>query len=55
MVTVLALTRLVFSHRTGIQAGSDAVWLLLGRDLLVVAVTVLLLGTVQRDRNVTDS
>ena len=45
-VVVLALTRLVFSHRTGIQAGGDAVWLLLARDTCVVLLTVLLLGSV---------
>ena len=47
-VVVLGLTRLVFSHRSGIQAGGDAVWLLLARDTLVVFVTVLLLGSVPR-------
>jgi uncharacterized membrane protein len=46
-VVVLGLTRLVFSHRTGIQAGGDSVWLLLARDTFVVFVTVLLLWTVQ--------
>ncbi len=51
-VVVLALTRLVFSHRTGIQTGGDAVWLLLARDTCVVFLTVLLLGsfpTAKRD------
>ena len=43
-VVVLALTRAVFSHRSGIQAGGDAVWLLLARDTFVVFVTILLLG-----------
>jgi Glycosyltransferase family 87 len=52
-VVVLGLTRLVFSHRSGIQAGSDAVWLLLVRDACVVFVTVLLLGSVPRHRTVT--
>jgi hypothetical protein len=47
-VVVLGLTRLVFSHRSGIQTGGDAVWLLLARDTLVVFVTVLLLGSVPR-------
>jgi uncharacterized membrane protein len=51
-VAVLGLTRLVFSHRSGIQAGGDAVWLLLARDTLVVFVTVLLLGSVPRHRTV---
>ena len=46
-VVVLGLTRLVFSHRTGIQTGGDSVWLLLVRDSCVVFVTVLLLWTVQ--------
>ena len=46
-VVVLGLTRLVFSHRTGIQASGDSVWLLLARDTVVVFVTVLLLWTVQ--------
>ncbi len=52
-VVVLWLTRLVFSHRSGIQAGGDAVWLLLARDTLVVFVTVLLLGSVPRHGTVT--
>jgi uncharacterized membrane protein len=52
-VAVLGLTRLVFSHRSDIQAGSDAVWLLLARDTLVVFVTVLLLGSVPRHGTVT--
>jgi hypothetical protein len=47
-VLVLGLTRLVFSHRTGIQTGSDSVWLLLARDTCVVFLTVLLLSTVSR-------
>jgi hypothetical protein len=47
-VVVLGLTRLVFSHRSGIRAGDDAVWLLLVRDTVVVFVTVLLLGSVPR-------
>jgi len=47
-VVVLGLTRLVFSHRSGIQAGGDAVWLLLARDTLVVFVAVFLLGSVPR-------
>jgi uncharacterized membrane protein len=47
-VLVLGLTRLVFSHRTGIQAGADSVWLLLARDTCVVFVTVFLLSTVLR-------
>jgi uncharacterized membrane protein len=46
-VVALGLTRLVFSHRTGIQAGGDSVWLLLARDTFVVFVTVFLLWTVQ--------
>jgi hypothetical protein len=50
-VVLLVLTRLVFSHRTGIQAGGDSVWLLLARDTLAVFVTVLLLGSVPRARN----
>jgi uncharacterized membrane protein len=54
-VVVLALTRAVFSHREGIQAGTDAVWLLLVRDCCVVVLTVLLLVTVTRHRNVTPS
>jgi len=52
-VVVLALTRLVFSHRSGIQAGGDAVWLLLARDTFVVFVTILLLGSVPRHGTVT--
>jgi uncharacterized membrane protein len=52
-VVVLGLTRLVFSHRSGIQAGGDAVWLLLARDTLVVFLTVLLLGSVPRHGTVT--
>jgi uncharacterized membrane protein len=52
-VVVLGLTRLVFSHRSDIQAGGDAVWLLLARDTLVVFVTVLLLGSVPRHGTVT--
>lgn len=52
-VVVLALTRLVFSHRSGIQAGGDAVWLLLARDTVVVFVTILLLGSVPRHGTVT--
>jgi hypothetical protein len=52
-IVVLALTRLVFSHRSGIQAGSDAVWLLLARDTFVVFVTILLLGSVPRHGTVT--
>jgi uncharacterized membrane protein len=48
-VAVLALTHAVFSHRTGIQHGSDAVWVLLARDVLVVLLTVLLLGTLPRN------
>ena len=44
-VVVLGLTRLVFSHRTGIQTGGDSVWLLLARDSCVVFVAVLLLWT----------
>ena len=52
-VVVLALTRLIFSHRTGIQAGGDAVWLLLSRDTCVVFLTVLLLGSVPRHGSVT--
>ena len=47
-VAVLGLTRLVFSHRSDVQTGGDAVWLLLARDTLVVFVTVLLLGSVPR-------
>jgi hypothetical protein len=52
-VVVLGLTRLVFSHRSGIQAGGDAVWLLLARDTIVVFVTILLLGSVPRHGTVT--
>jgi hypothetical protein len=52
-VVVLALTRLVFSHRSGIHAGGDAVWLLLARDTIVVFVTILLLGSVPRHGTVT--
>ena len=52
-VVVLALTRLIFSHRSGIQTGSDAVWLLLARDTFVVFVTILLLGSVPRHGTVT--
>jgi hypothetical protein len=52
-VVVLALTRLVFSHRSSIQTGGDAVWLLLARDTVVVFVTVLLLGSVPRHGTVT--
>jgi len=52
-VVVLGLTRLVFSHRSGIQAGGDAVWLLLTRDTVVVFVTILLLGSVPRHGTVT--
>jgi len=52
-VVVLTLTRLVFSHRSGIQAGGDAVWLLLARDTFVVFVAVLLLGSVPRHGTVT--
>jgi hypothetical protein len=52
-VIVLGLTRLVFSHRSQIQAGGDAVWLLLARDTLVVFLTVLLLGSVPRHGTVT--
>jgi uncharacterized membrane protein len=52
-VVVLALTRLVFSHRSGIQAGGDAVWLLLARDTFVVFVATLLLGSVPRHGTVT--
>ena len=52
-VVVLGLTRLVFSHRSGVQAGGDAVWLLLARDTFVVFVTILLLGSVPRHGTVT--
>jgi Glycosyltransferase family 87 len=52
-VVALVLTRLVFSHRSGIQAGGDAVWLLLARDTFVVFVTMLLLGSVPRHGTVT--
>jgi hypothetical protein len=52
-VGVLGLTRLVFSHRSGIQAGGDTVWLLLARDTFVVFVTILLLGSVPRHGTVT--
>jgi hypothetical protein len=52
-VVILALTRPVFSHRSGIQAGGDAVWLLLARDTIVVFVTILLLGSVPRHGTVT--
>jgi hypothetical protein len=52
-VVVLGLTRLVFSHRSDIQTGGDAVWLLLARDTFVVFVTVLLLGSVPRHGTVT--
>jgi uncharacterized membrane protein len=51
-VAVLALTRAVFSHRSGIQAGGDAVWLLLVRDVCVVFLTVLLFVTVAGRRKV---
>jgi uncharacterized membrane protein len=47
-LVVLALTRAVFSHRTGIEAGTDAVWLLLVRDSCVLVLTVLLLWTAAR-------
>jgi uncharacterized membrane protein len=47
-LVVLALTRAVFSHRTGIQAGTDAVWLLLVRDSCVLVLTVLLLWSTAR-------
>jgi Glycosyltransferase family 87 len=47
-IVVVGLTRLVFSHRSGIQTGGDAVWLLFARDSFVVFVTVLLLGSVPR-------
>jgi len=52
-VVVLGLTRLVFSHRSEVQAGGDAVWLLLARDTFVVFVTILLLGSVPRHGTVT--
>jgi hypothetical protein len=42
---LFALTRLVFSHRAAIQADAGSVWLLLARDLLVVALYVVLLGS----------
>jgi uncharacterized membrane protein len=47
-VTTLVLTREVFSHRTGIAADSSAIWLLLARNALTVAlfVTILLPVTV---------
>jgi hypothetical protein len=45
-VVVLALTHAVFSHRTGVHAGTGAVWLLLARNLAVVALAVSLTGTV---------
>jgi hypothetical protein len=51
-VVVLALTRLVFSHRTGIQAGGDAIWLLFARDALVVALAAYLTATVIGSRRV---
>jgi hypothetical protein len=54
-VVVLALTRAVFSHRGGIQTGTDAVWLLLLRDSLVLCVYVSLTVTVTGYRNVTRS
>lgn len=38
LLPVLWLTRLVYAHRDGIQAGGGAIWLLVARDLLVVAV-----------------
>jgi uncharacterized membrane protein len=52
-VAILALTRAVFSHRAGIQADGDAVWLLLVRDTCVVFLTVLLLAAATRHRDVT--
>jgi len=52
-VAILALTRAVFSHRAGIQAGGDAVWLLLVRDACVVFLTVLLLAATTRHKDVT--
>ena len=54
-LVVLALTRSVFSHHGGIEAGTDAVWLLLVRDSCVVVLTVLLLVTVTGHRNVKSS
>jgi uncharacterized membrane protein len=51
-VAIFALTRAVFSHRSGIQAGSDAVWLLLMRDVCVVFLAVLLFVTVAGRRSV---
>ena len=54
-VVVLALTRAVFSHRGGIQTGTDAVWLLLLRDSLVLCLYVSLTVTVTGYRNVTRS
>ena len=47
-LVVLVLTRAVFSHRTGIQAGSDAVWLLLVRDSCVLVLTVFFLWSAAR-------
>jgi uncharacterized membrane protein len=52
-VAIFALTRAVFSHRAGIQAGGDAVWLLLVRDACVVFLTILLLAATTRHRDVT--
>jgi uncharacterized membrane protein len=49
-VVVLALTRAVFSHRAGIQAGTDAVWLLLLRDACVIVLTVFLLASCRNVR-----
>ena len=46
-VAVLAATRAVFSHRTGIHAGGDAVWWLVVRDLAVVALAA---GLARRQR-----
>jgi hypothetical protein len=52
-VAVLALTRAVFSHRSGIAADGGAVWLLLARDISVALVAALLTVTVTAYRNVT--
>jgi hypothetical protein len=49
-LVVLALTRAAFSHRTGIQAGTDAVWLLLVRDSCVLVLTVFLLWSTARSQ-----
>jgi uncharacterized membrane protein len=47
-VAVLALTRVVFSHRDGIHRIGDAVWLLVARDLAVLALWAGLLAAARR-------